>query len=174
MISIRVKLECTILSNMTFTIAIAAIILVLFVLAFVTRRRFGVIALALLAGSYLAQTWAGHITPYVVQSGINLSSLGVPIIVAVTVVITLLPALILLVNSPKYHGKWQRAIAALAFGLLAGVLLVPTLFSVLPSDQLGRTIDTFVSRNRTLLITAATILAIIDLFLSSSKSHGHK
>lgn len=160
--------------TMTFTIAIIGIAAILFVLGFITKRRFGVLGLALLSGSYLAGAWAGTIVPYVEKTSINLSSLGVPSLALVTVVLTLLPALILLANSPKYHGKYQKILGSLAFGLLAGVLLTSTFASVLPLDTLGHSIDAFVVRNYTILVTLGIALAVVDLFLSSSKPHIRK
>lgn len=156
---------------MTFTVAIIGITVVLFVLGFVTKRRFGVLGLALLSGSYLAGAWAGTVVPYVEKSSLNLKSLGVPSLALVTVALTLAPALILLAHSPKYHGKYQKMLGSLAFGALAGVLLTSTFASVLPIDSLGQTIDTFIVHNYTILVTVGIVLAVIDLFLSTSRPH---
>ena len=159
---------------MSFTITIVGIAAILFALGFITKRRFGILGLALLSGSYLAGAWAGTIVPYVEKTDLNLSSLGVPALALVTVLITLLPALVLLANSPKYRGKWAKVLGSLAFGLLAGVLLTSTLASVLPLDPIGHTIDTFVIHNYTLLVTAGIVLSIVDLFLSRSRPRVHK
>ncbi|HEU0266032.1 MAG TPA: hypothetical protein VFQ70_00200 [Candidatus Saccharimonadaceae bacterium] len=156
---------------MNFTVAIIGITVILFVLGFVTKRRFGVLGLALLSGSYLAGAWAGTVVPYVEKSSLNLKSLGVPALALVTVALTLAPALILLAHSPKYYGKYQKMLGSLAFGALAGVLLTSTFASVLTIDSLGQTIDTFIVHNYTILVTVGIVLAVIDLFLSTSRPH---
>lgn len=159
---------------MSFTVVIIAIAAAMFILSYLTRRRFGILGLGLLSGSYLASAWAGTTVPYVEKTGINFHSLGLPALAVMTVVITLLPALILLVNSPKQHGKSNRIISALAFGLLGGVLLTATLASVLPLDSFGKTIDTFVVSNYSLLVTAGIVLSIVDLFLARSAPRPRK
>lgn len=159
---------------MSFSVFILGIGVVLFLLAFITRRRFGILGLGLLAGSYLAEAWAGQAVPYVERSGITISQLGLPMLAFVTIVITLLPALILLVNSPKQHQKLPKVLGALEFALLAAVLLTPTLAGALTVDGFGTVLNTFVVHNYSVLVTIGIILAIVDLFLSRQSPRAHK
>ena len=151
---------------MNFLLVLAIIAVLLFFLAFITKRRFGILGLALFAGSYLAHTWTSSATPLIEKTGVSLDSLGVPTSAIVGALLTLLPALILLANSPKYSGKWAKVIGSLAFPVLAVILLVPVLQTAFASDATSDTLNSFIVDNYTILMTIGLVGAIIDLFLS--------
>lgn len=143
----------------------------LFVLAFITNRRFGILGLALFAGSYLGHTWTGATMPLIEKAGLNLSSLGVTPTVMITAVFTILPSVILLANSPKYHGRRAKFFGSLGYSLLAVVLLLPLFDDPFLSPEQAQMTVSFVKQNYALLVTIGLVGAIVDLFLSRSKKH---
>ena len=150
--------------NILLVLTILAILL--FVLSFLTRRRFGILGLALFAGSYLAHTWTGAATPFIEKVGLDLTRLGVPTSIFVGALLTLLPAIILLANSPKYKGKEAKFFGSLGFTALAIILLVPMLKPAFIGDSTSDNLDTFIVANYSILITIGLIASIVDLFLS--------
>lgn len=177
-VALRPVVHGGILETMNATFILAGIAIILFILAFVTKRRFGILGLALFAGSYLAHTWTGAAAPVIEKSGIDFSSLGVPAATIVAVLLTIVPALILLANSPKYSGKWGKFIGSAAFVALAVVLVAPVVRSAFADSAVDAYLDTVVA-NYSLLVTAGLIAAVVDLFLSRphrkpGKSHDLK
>lgn len=133
-------------------------------LAFLTGRRFGILGLALLAGSYLANEWAAALTPAVEKAGVTI--VAPPLEVVVAIVLTLLPCLLLFISSPIYHGKRARVIGALLFAVFTIVLLIRPLDDALVIDGPGLVVFEFITNNYALLVTVGLVLAIGDLFLA--------
>lgn len=150
---------------MDFLIPLFLLAILLFVLAFVTNRRFGILGLALFAGSYLAHSWTGVALPFVQQTGVDFSQFGVSTDVLIGIILTIVPSIILLVNSPKYSGKWARVVGALAYAVLSCILLVPVLKNAFTLAS-AQSIVAFITTNYTVLVTAGLIASIGDLFLS--------
>ena len=69
------------------------VIIALFALAYWTRRRFGVLGLALCAGWLLSDMWASQVALYIQKAGVVLVS--PPLLSVVEVVLILLPAVLL-------------------------------------------------------------------------------
>ena len=159
---------------LTIVIALAA---ALFALAFLTGRRFGILGLALLAGSYLANEWAAALTPAVERAGVTIAAPPLEVVVAIG--LTLLPCLLLFISSPIYHGKRARALGALLFSLFTIVLLIRPLDDAFVIDGPGLILFDFITANYAVLVTVGLVLAIADLFLARPhkkhrKSEGSK
>lgn len=152
---------------MTALIILAFLVATLFALAYTTRRRFGVLGLALLAGSYLAATWTDTVTPAVEQAGVVIAAPPLTTIVAFG--LTLLPALVLFINSPVYSSKRSKLIGSLVFSLFAVVLLIQPLGNALVIDETSQDLFHWVDANYTLLVTVGLLAAIGDLFLAKTK-----
>jgi hypothetical protein len=156
---------------MNVAIVFVIVLAVLFVLAFVTKRKFGVLGLALAAGSMLSELWATQLTPVVEKAGLEVQS--PPLITVVSVVLVLLPALVLLFSGPSYHDKPRRIIGALLFAALAFALLIEPLGSALVLEGQGKAIYQFFDTNRVYIVTAGLVIAIVDL-LSTHTTKAHK
>ena len=156
---------------MNVAIVFAVVIVLLFALAYVTKRRFGVLGLALAAGSMLSALWAEKLTPIVQEAGLELDN--PPLITVVSVVLVLLPAVILLFSGPSYHDIPRRILGALLFASLAFALLIEPLGSALVLQGQGKQIYDFFAENRVYIVTVGLIIAIIDL-LSVHTSKAHK
>lgn len=146
---------------MNVAIVFGVVLLLLFGLAFFTKRRFGVLGLALAAGSMLSELWAAQLTPVVRDAGLIVQN--PPLITIVSVVLVLLPAVFLLFSGPSYHTMSKRVIGAFLFAALAFALLIEPLGSALVLQAEGRTIYEFLNDNRVYIVTVGLILAVFDL-----------
>ncbi len=133
----------------------------LFLLAFITKRRFGVLGLALAAGAMLSNLWTGALTPIVSQAGFT--SDNPPLKTIIAVVLVLLPAALLLFSGPSYRSTHLRWFGALAFGLLATVFLIEPVGSAFILTDQNRMVYKWLVENRVYIVTAGLIVAIIDM-----------
>lgn len=154
---------------MSFVIVFLIVIASLFALAFFTKRRFGVLGLALAAGAMLASIWAGDITPFIAKAGFVL--VKPPLLSVVTAAITILPAVLLLFSGPTYKSMPQRIGGATAFAVLATVLLLDPLQSALVIDGVGKSVYDYMVEHKMLFVTVGLVLAILDVFVTRTPSH---
>jgi hypothetical protein len=136
----------------------------LFVSAFITKRRFGLLGLALAAGSILSGIWS-------YDAGLVVGSIGFvpsgPITTAVTLgLIVMLPAGLLLFHGYAYKSMLGRIFGALAFTLLSLAFLVEPLGYALSLDGAGTQVYKWLVEYKDLIISGGMILAVVDLFLS--------
>ncbi len=136
----------------------------LFVMAYAANRRFGVLGLALAAGSLLSTNFAGIVTPFIQQQGFVLVSPPLSLVVATALV--LLPPLILFFNGPSYERKSQQVLGSLAFAVLGFAFLMEPLVSALQLDEPGVSVVNFVHKYVSIIIIAGIIGAITDMLLT--------
>jgi hypothetical protein len=151
---------------MNVVIIFAGLAIVLFTAAFVTRRRFGLLGLALATGSILSSLWG-------FDAGLVVSSMGIfpsgSLTNAVTLsLIVLLPSILLLLHGHTYKDLISRAIGSLMFALLALAFLVQPLGGVLPLDGIGMNVYTWLVQYKDVIISVGLILAVVDLFFTKS------
>ena len=157
---------------MSFIVIFSALAVVLFAAAFFSKRRFGVLGLALLAGVTLSGLWDETVT--MIVAGIGVRSSAPPLETLVAAAIVVFPALLLLLSGPTYRTAMQRLAGALTFTLLALALLLQPLSQALVITGLGRTVyDMFMQYHAT-IITACVIFAILDLFGTKTPRHDAK
>lgn len=146
---------------MNLVIILIVIVAVLFAVAYFTRRRFGVLGLALCAGYLLATMWTSQVTPWLEGAGLELIS--PPLASVVAAVLILLPAVLLLLSGPASTGTAVRVINALVFALLSTSFLLETLGSnlILTGNEL-RAYDVLVA-NKAYIITGSIIYALYDI-----------
>ncbi len=155
---------------MTSLIVFIIIAALLFALPFLTKRRFGILGLALAAGAVLSSLLVGSITPIVASIGVLLVKPPLESVVAATV--TLLPALLLLFSSPQQHSMARRVVGSLAFSLLAVAFLLEALGSALVIEGMGETVYVFLTQYKSTIIAIGLILAILDLFFAKTPKLG--
>lgn len=157
---------------MNIAIVFGVILVLLFALAFVTKRRFGVLGLALGAGSILSSLWAQTLTPMVEHAGVVVNQ--PPMITVVSVALVLLPAIILFLGGPKYHGLVPRLLGAFCFAALALALLIQPLGSAFVLHGNSQQIYDFFVTNRVYIVTIGLILAVGDLLgTQNGRTHHH-
>ena len=154
---------------MSFLVVFLVCVGLLFALAFITKRRFGVLGLALGAGTMLSTMWVGNITPIVAQTGIEIVRPPLQTVVAASLI--LLPALFLLVSGPTYKLSLQRTIGAGLFALLAVAFLLPALGSALLINGMGIPIYEFFIQHRDIIVTIGLVLALADLLVTKTPKH---
>lgn len=91
--------------------------------SYFSRRRFGMLALGLAAGSVLSSIWSTEAS-YIVSS-LNIVPSGSATSGFSILIVTLLPAVVLMFKGPKHRSMPVRIISSLAFALL-GVSLTMT------------------------------------------------
>ncbi len=133
----------------------------LFAVAYFTRRRYGVLGLALCAGYLISTAWTAEVTPFIRELGIELLTPSLSSVVAATLI--LLPSVVLLFSGPVYHKHWQRLLGATAFTLLAITFLVTPLYSGLAVGEIGEKAYHFLNDNRNIIIAVAVAYAVYDL-----------
>lgn len=142
-------------------IAIGVVATVLFLAAYVTKRRFGVLGLALAAGYVLSQLWEAYIPSAVGSLGFELAAVS-PVTVA-TLVVILLPSVVLFFGGPTCKTKLGRLLGSLLYAVLAVVFslgaLEHTLVLMGPSKMV---FDTLVEY-RHYILTAALALSVVDV-----------
>jgi hypothetical protein len=151
---------------MSFVVIFCMVVAALFILAFFTKRRFGVLGLALAAGAMLSGLWVGDLTPIIANAGFII--VKPPLSSVVSAGLILLPALLLLSSGPTYKTMRQRVIGAAAFAVLAVALLLEPLGSALVIDGIGRSVYEFFVQYRSIIITAALSLAVLDLLVTKT------
>lgn len=134
----------------------------LFATTYFTRRRFGVLGLALCAGFLLSTMWTDEVTPFV-RDSVGIELLTPPLSSVVAASLVLLPAILLLFSGPAYHKKSQRLIGSAAFALLAVSFLLTPLGNSINFDNASKTVYSVLNDNRNLIITAAVSYALYDL-----------
>lgn len=155
---------------MSFLVIFLCIVAALFVLAFVTKRRFGALGLALAAGAMLGTLWVGQLTPLVARAGVTM--VAPPLHSVVAAVLIVLPAVPLLFSGSTYKSKVRRIVGASLFAILAAALLLEPLGAALVVEGPGKpAYDLFVAY-RPVVITVCLMLAVLDLvFIKIPKYH---
>src|ERR1700738_1924946 len=96
----------------------------LFAMAYITKRRFGALGLALTAGSVLSAHATPMLTSFLLQHGITTAQLPLDSVGAVG--LTIAPAAALLFVGPTYKKMVLRVLGAAGFALLALTLCADT------------------------------------------------
>ncbi|HEY1085657.1 MAG TPA: hypothetical protein VGE34_02940 [Candidatus Saccharimonadales bacterium] len=141
----------------------------LFGLAFLTKRRFGVLGLALAAGAMLSSLWAEALTPVIEEAGVVVDK--PPLATLVAVALVLLPAIVLLFSGPSYKDLPLRLAGAFCFAALALALLVEPLGSAMILEGDSQTVYQFFTNNRVYIVTAGLILALLDILATRTPRH---
>jgi len=155
-------------------IILAAVALALFFGAFISKRRFGLLGLALTAGATLSTIWSYNAGLVVAATGVVPD--GVVTQAVAQSLVVLLPAILLLFHGYSYKGVVGRVVGALLFTVLALAFLVEPLSYALPLDGAGGAVYSTIRQYKEIIISAGVILAIIDLFFTkpahlAEKSH---
>ncbi len=140
------------------------LVLALFAGAFFTKRRFGLLGLALTAGATLSVIWLDDASRVISVTG--LVPVG-PITNAVALsLVVLLPAILLLFHGYTYKAMIPRIIGSLLFTILAVAFLLEPIGFALPLEGTSAYIYNQALNYKDLVISIGVILAIVDLFFT--------
>ena len=142
----------------------ATVAALLFAGAFISKRRCGLLGLALTAGATLSTIWS-------YDAGLVVSSTGlVPegvITQAVTQsLVVLLPAILLLFHGYSYKNLPSRIVGSLLFTILALAFLVEPIGYALPLSGVGAEVYAQLKNYKDVIISVGVVLAIVDLFFT--------
>lgn len=151
---------------MSFVIIFLIVIGLLFTVAFFTKRRIGVLGLALAAGAMLSDLWVGNLTPIIANAGVII--VKPPLSSLVSAGLILLPAILLLSSGLTYKATHHRIIGAAAFSILAAALLLGPLGSALVINGVGKSVYDFFIQYRAAIITICLAIAVFDLLITKT------
>ncbi len=148
-------------------------IIVLWLLAFMTKRRFGVLGLALTTGALLSALLSRDMVAILDSFGVSFATLSTAGFVAIAIV--LLPAFLLLFSGPSYKTIRARIIGASLFAVLAVTLIAVPLERAIPLDGLGKTIFELIDRYSVYIITGGVVLSLLDIIgIHATRGHEKK
>lgn len=158
------------------TLVIILVVLVsLTFFAYASKRRYGVLGLALTAGLVLSQQIARDTSNFLRAADMPVEPLAYQS--AASILLILLPSLVLLLAGPQYTVKRSRVIGSVAYGLFATVLLIGPLTIDLPTlDATVKPVLDIIAANKATIVTIAVVAAVVDMFSASkpqklSKKH---
>ena len=163
-------------------IAIAVIVLifvVLFVSAFVTRRRFGILGLGLIAGTIIAGLF-GEYTSFLIATyahwAFTPGKIDIPPQTTATIVLTLAPALLLLISGPRYNKGRSALVSSLAFAAVALLLVIGQSVANFGISDAAYSAERTIHGFFPFIVVGVVIISVIDIimgrgpgFKSSSK-----
>jgi len=145
-------------------IVFSGLALVLFAGAFLSRRRFGLLGLALAAGATLSTIWSYDAG--LVVSSTGLFPEGVITQATTQALVVLLPAILLLFHGYAYKNIVGRTVGSLLFTILALAFLVDPIGYALPLDGLGAQVYGTLQQYKDAIISVGVVLAVVDLFFT--------
>ena len=156
---------------MEVAISIGVVATILFAAAYLTKRRFGVLGLALATGYVLSQLWESYIPSFVDTIGIDFDFVS-PVTV-VTLLIILLPSVALFFGGPTCKTKRGRLIGSLLYAVLAVVFGLGALEHTLVLMGPGKIIFDALVQYREYILTLALALSVVDV-MHAHTSGGEK
>lgn len=137
-------------------------------LVYVAKRHFGLPVMGLAVGIVVTQLWAADVMPYVasLSVGIDRSTL----LAVVTIVLTVLPAVVLVCCGSVVSQRWWRIGGSLIFGVVATYVLVDALSSLVPPvDETSKTVVAALDGSHAVVVTIGFALAIVDTLMACTK-----
>lgn len=140
-------------------------------LAYLTRRRFGVLGLALASGALLSAMWSRELVSVIEKSSLGLASISTAALISS--ILVFLPAVLLLFSGPSYRGRHGRMIGSILFAVFCVVLLAEPVSGLLVLDVNSRMIFDAIADNRAYIVTIFVVLAVLDLLAVHTVGGGH-
>lgn len=134
----------------------------LFTLAYVARRRFGVLGLALAAGYVLQRLWEPQLPEWAQLMGLPNEFIISPVTI-LGLLIVLLPSVALLFGGPTYKTRHGRLVGSLGYALLALVFCIGPLTNSLALVGESKVVFDHLLTYRDYIMTGALIVAVIDM-----------
>lgn len=154
---------------MSIIILFGAILVAVFIIAFVSSRRFGPLALSLAAGFLLSEWWASWLTGLL--DGLKLAVSWLPNGVIAALILTLIPLFALLLGGPRYQRKREKIISAVAIAFLTAALLVVPLGKYVSLDGQAMELYKVFANSWRYIATAGLVFGLVDLFLLHTGGH---
>lgn len=149
---------------MTALAILAALFIILFIGAFISKRHFGLLGLALTAGATISVIWAD--TAGLLVSGTGLVPDGPITDAAILSLIVLLPAILLLFHGYSYKHILPRVLGSFLFASLAIAFLIEPVGHVLPLEGIGTQVYNQIITYRDAIVSIGVVLAVVDIFFT--------
>ncbi len=154
---------------MSVIILFGAILVAVFMIAFVSSRRFGPLALSLAAGFLLSEWWVSWLTELL--DGLKLAVSWLPNGVIAALILTLIPLFALLLGGPRYQRKHEKIISAVAIAFLTAALLVVPLGKYVSLDGQAMDLYKVFANSWRYIATVGLVFGLVDLFLLHTGGH---
>ncbi len=141
-------------------------------LFFLSHRHMGMPALGLTAGAVLARLWTDDLTPIVAEAGLVFER--PPLHSVIAVVLTLLPAAIVIARSNKAHSFAHQMYGSVVFAALAVMLTYGAFANAVILDETSSRIVLQLLPYDGAIITVCIALALIDIVYHRKKSIARK
>lgn len=143
---------------------------IVFVLVFLSARRFGVLALGLGTGYILSNLWSVQLATLLSQAGLALEA-NVDELLSM-VILLFVPVVILLFGGPKCNKKLSRLISALMVAILSVLFLVKPMEKIVVMDGIIIPLYSQLAAYWPQAITVGLVLGLMDIVLmhASKKS----
>lgn len=151
---------------MTVGVAFLIVAVILFGLAFLSKRRFGVLGMALATGWIIAQYETSTISGYLADYGVSLGAIALPTAVSMTII--LVPSLLLFFGGPTYPSKRARIIGSALYALTASLLCLGALGHSFVLMGIDKQIFDTVWVYKDQAIVGLLVLAVLDMFITHS------
>ncbi len=148
---------------MVFLTVLGIYFAILFVVAWISRRNMGMATLSLAAGALLADLWTDTLTPIVANAGVIVEKPPLNSLVAVS--LTLIPALIVLIRSPRMTTKHHGLVGSLVFASLAVMLTYgPFSYAVILDEQSRQHVMNLI-KYQNIATTVCVVVAIFSILI---------
>ena len=146
---------------------LAGMAVVLAGLVYVAKRHFGLPVMGLAVGMVVTQLWAADVMPYVasLSVGIDRSTL----LAVVTIVLTVLPAVVLVCCGSVVSQRWWRIGGSLIFGVVAVYVPFGALSSLVPVDETSKTVVAVLDGSHAAVVTMGFACALVDTLVARAK-----
>ena len=137
-------------------------------LVYIAKRHFGLPVMGLAVGMVVTQLWAADVMPYVasLSVGIDRSTL----LAVVTIVLTVLPAVVLVCCGSVVSQRWWRIGGSLIFGVVVTYVLFGALSSLVPPvDETSKTVMAALDGSYAVVVTVGFACALVDTLVARAK-----
>ena len=137
-------------------------------LVYVAKRHFGLPVIGLAVGMVMTQLWAADVVPYAAGVGIGIDRSA--LLAVVTIVLTVLPAVVLVCCGSVVSQRWWRIGGSLIFGVVAVYILFGALSSLVPPvDETSKTIMAVLDGSHAVVVTMGFACALVDTLVARTK-----
>jgi len=157
---------------MTVILILVGLVLGLFVGAFLSKRRFGVLGLGLAAGAIISPIW-GENAGFVISSTGLVSEGPIVNTIALSVLI-LVPAVLFMFHGYTYKHIFGRVVGSLLFTILAAGFLIGPIGATLTLTGPVGNVYNWLDANHELIVTVGVAFAIADFFLAKTVHKSEK
>ena len=154
---------------MTFLVVLGIYFAVLYFMASISKRLSAMASLALCAGAVIAKLWTNELTPLVASAGVQIIAPPLGSIVAIT--LTLLPAFLVLLKSPKVAHRRRNFLSSLLFALLAVTLTYGAFSNAVVLDEQSKQIVLQMVQYEKWILTGCITAAICEIVLFHRPHH---